>query len=617
VCHLVCKPEAPTISPSLDLVTLRRAYRSGDLSPVAVVRGLVARIARHRDNPIWISLVPEDALVARAEQLARDEGARERLPLYGVPFAVKDNIDVAGLPTTAACREFAYTPARTATAVERLLEAGAILVGKTNLDQFATGLVGTRSPYGAVRNAFDPAYVSGGSSSGSAVAVALGLASFALGTDTAGSGRVPAGFNNVVGLKPTRGIVSTAGVVPACRTLDCVSVFALTCGDARAVLDVLDAQDPADAFARDDRAPAWKQAGVFRFGVPRDDARQFFGDDEYGRLLATAIGRLRSLGGEPVEVDLAPFFAAAELLYGGPWIAERYAAVRAFFDAHAGSMDPVTRAVIGAARNFSAADAFDGAYRLAALRRETRAVWDAIDLLLVPTAGRIYRIAEIAADPLRLNANLGRYTNFVNLLDLAAIAVPSGFRADGLPFGVTFVAPARHDRWLALVGERYHRAAAVRLGATDAAVPQSAQEGPPDERAIRIAVVGAHLSGQPLNHQLTGRSATLVRTCRTAPMYRLYALPGTEPPKPGLVREAPGAAIEVEIWEMPALHYGAFVAAIPAPLGIGTVELGDGSRVQGFLCESYATRGARDISSFGGWRAYLASPRGDTVRRTL
>jgi allophanate hydrolase len=604
------------LNASLDLVSLRRAYRSGEASPVAVMREVSARIARHRDNPIWISMVPEAELVGRADRLERDPRAREALPLYGVPFAVKDNIDVAGMPTTAACREFAYTALRTATAVERLLAAGAILVGKTNLDQFATGLVGTRSPYGAVRNAFDPAYVSGGSSSGSAVAVALGLVSFALGTDTAGSGRVPAGFGNIVGLKPTRGLVSTSGVVPACRSLDCVSIFALTCGDARSVLEVLDARDPADAFARDDRAPAWKPTGAFRFGVPREDAREFFGDGEYARLFATAIGRLRHLGGTPVQVDVAPFLAAAELLYGGPWVAERYAAIRGFFDAHADAINPVTREVIAAARRYSAADAFDAVYRLAALKRETGAAWNAIDLLLVPTAGTIYRIAEVEADPIRLNSNLGRYTNFVNLLDLAAMAVPSGIRTDGMPFGITLLAPARHDRWLALVGERYHQASGVQLGATGVALPESAQTGPPDEAVVRVAVVGAHLSGQPLNPQLTERGAALVRTCRTAPLYRLYALPGTEPPKPGLVREPSGAAVEVEVWEMPLAHYGSFVAGIPAPLGIGTLELEDGSRVQGFVCEGFAARGARDISDFGGWRAYLAArrsePRGST-----
>ena len=592
---------------SLDFAALRRAYGAGGCSPVAVAEALLARLAHQRDNPIWISLVPAAELLARAAALARDRSARERLPLYGVPFAVKDNIDVAGMPTTAGCREFAYTPARTATAVQRLLDAGAMLVGKTNLDQFATGLVGTRSPYGAVRNAFDPAYISGGSSSGSAVAVALGLVAFALGTDTAGSGRVPAGFNNVVGLKPTRGLASTTGVVPACRTLDCVSVFALTCGDARAVLDVLDATDPTDEFARADRAAVWGPENGFRFGVPRDDALEFFGDAGYARLFAAAVERLRELGGSPVAIDPAPFLAAAELLYDGPWVAERYAALRGFFERRAEAILPVTRAVIAAAKRHSAADAFDAAYRLAALKRDTARVWAAVDLLLVPTAGTIYRIAEVEADPIGLNANLGRYTNFVNLLDLAAIAVPSGFRSDGLPFGVTLIAPALSDRWLAAIGARYHQASGVRLGATDVAPPAAAASPPPPAATVHLAVVGAHLSGQPLNGELTERGATLVRTCRTAPVYRLYALPGTQPPKPGLVRAAAGAPIEVEVWRMPLAAYGPFVAGVPAPLAIGTVELEDGSRVQGFLCEAHATAAALDISDFGGWRAYLAS----------
>lgn len=599
---------APTSSiESLDFAALRRAYRAGGLAPDRVAEEVLARIARHRDNPIWISLVPERELLARAAALARDARARERLPLYGLPFAVKDNIDVAGMPTTAACREFAYTPSRSATAVDRLLDAGAMLVGKTNLDQFATGLVGARSPYGAVRNAFDPAFIAGGSSSGSAVAVALGLASFALGTDTAGSGRVPAGFNNVVGLKPTRGLVSTAGVVPACRTLDCISVFALTCADARAVLEVLDAADPADEFARESRAAAWGPDGAFRFGVPREDALRFFGDRDYARLFDAAVGRLRGLGGTPVAIDLAPFLGAAELLYDGPWIAERYAALRGFLDRRPEAVLPVTREVIDTARRYTAADAFEAAYRLAALKRDTAGVWATVDVLLLPTAGTIYRIAEVEADPIGLNANLGRYTNFVNLLDLAAVAVPSGFRSDGLPFGVTLVARALRDRWLAWLGDRYHRATGAKLGATDVALPAAAPSRPREPETVQVAVVGAHLSGQPLNGQLTERGAALVRTCRTAPLYRLYALPGANPPKPGLVRAAPGASIEVEVWQMPLAGYGSFVAGIPAPLGIGTLELEDGSRVQGFVCEAHATATALDISEYGGWRAWLAA----------
>ncbi len=593
---------------SLDLTALLDGYRRNAASPVAVVGSVYERLRRHAGNPIWITPVPETEARARAEALhATLEGPR-RLALYGVPFAVKDNIDVAGLPTTAACPEYAYVPARHATCVQRLLDAGAILIGKTNLDQFATGLVGTRSPYGAVRNAFDPAYVSGGSSSGSAVAVALGLASFALGTDTAGSGRVPAAFNNIVGLKPTRGMTSTTGVVPACRSLDCVSVLALTAADARAVFDVLNAFDPADEYARDDRVLAAKPLERFRFGVPGRASLEFFGDAAQENLFGEAIERLARMGGTPVEVDLAPFLAATALLYDGPWIAERYAALRAFVDARPEALHPVTREVIAAASRYSAADAFQAQYRLASLKRATASIWRRIDTLALPTTGSLYTIAAVEADPIRLNANLGRYTNFVNLLDLAAIALPSGFRPDGLPFGITLVGPALTDACLCELGERYQRATGLRLGACGTPLPEAAraEDPPPIRDTVRVAVVGAHLSGGPLNEQLTERGATLARACRTAAAYRLYALSGSEPPKPGLVRGG-AAAIEVEVWEMPAEQFGSFVAAIPAPLGIGTLELEDGEQGKGFLCEAYAIRDAQDISSYGGWRAFLAA----------
>ena len=600
------------MEPALDLATLRGTYRDGASSPTAMVREIYRRVRRYADNPIWIGLAPESAALARAAEIERVPDAVERLPLYGVPFAVKDNIDVAGMPTTAACREYAYVPARNATCVQRLLDAGAICIGKTNLDQFATGLTGTRSPYGAVRNPFNSAYISGGSSSGSAVAVALGLASFALGTDTAGSGRVPAGFNNIVGLKPTRGLVSTSGVVPACRSLDCVSVFAFAAADAHLVFDALNAFDATDEYARGDRSLIGKPVDQYRFGVPQRSSREFFGDAAYERLFDEAIERLSRIGGQPVEVDFTPFFATAELLYG-PWVAERYAGLRTFLDAHADKLHPATREVIMQSARYSAVDAFAAQHRLARLKREAGAVWEAIDALVVPTAGTIYEIAAVEADPIRLNSNLGRTTNFVNLLDLAAIAVPSGFRPDGLPFGVTLIAPALTDAWLCALGERYHRASNLALGALDARLPELVAVAPIASRDIvRVAVAGAHLSGQPLNWQLTERSAQLVRTCRTAALYRLYALARTEPPKPGLVRADPGAAIEVEVWEMPESQFGSFVAAIPAPLGIGTVQLEDGSEVKGFVCEAHATRGARDISSYGGWRAFLAARAGES-----
>jgi allophanate hydrolase len=592
---------------SLDFASLQSAYAAG-ATPAEVAEEICRRIDAHSENPIWIERVPREALLQRARSLADDATAGKVLPLYGLPFAVKDNIDAAGLPTTAACPDFSYLPARNATVVQRLLDAGAMLVGKTNLDQFATGLVGTRSPYGAVRNAFKPAYVSGGSSSGSAVAVALGMASFALGTDTAGSGRVPAAFNNLVGLKPTRGLVSIAGVVPACRSLDCVSVFALCCDDAERALAVAAAPDPLDPFSRAQPVSQIDFPEALRFGVPRTADLEFFGDAESPALFAHAVERLANLGAMPVEVDLGPFLGAADLLYHGPWIAERTCAVGEFIDAHPASVLPVTSTIINSGKRFNAVDTFRAMYRLAELRKATEDVWEAIDVLLLPTAATIYTIAEVEREPTELNSNLGRYTNFVNLLDLAAIAVPSGFRRDGLPFGVTLAAPAGRDLALCRLGTRLQREAGLALGATPHALPHaSAVTALPLAGTICVAVIGAHLSGEPLNHQLTERGARLLRACRTAPRYRLYALPGSTPAKPGLVRADTGTAIELEVWEMPERHFGSFVAGIPAPLGIGTVELDDGTSAKGFLCESYATQDATDISCHGGWRAFLAA----------
>jgi allophanate hydrolase len=592
---------------SLGLAPLVGDYRAGRRRPSDVVREIHARMAQHSANPVWLHVIPEREAMARAYALECDPAARA-LPLYGVPFAVKDNIDVAGTPTTAACPEFSYIASRTATAVQRLLDAGAIFVGKTNLDQFATGLVGTRSPYGAVRNAFDPGFISGGSSSGSAVAVALGMASFALGTDTAGSGRVPAAFNNLVGLKPTRGLVSTAGVVPACRSLDCVSVFAHTAADARAVLDAIDAFDEDDAFARLDREPRPLPARP-RVGVPSAGSLDFDGDADSARLFEAAVAHARAMGCAIVEMDIGPFLETAALLYGGPWVAERYAAVRTLMEQRPQAILPVIRQIIGEATRYSAVDAFEASYRLAALRRTADRAWRDIDALLLPTAPTLYTHAQVEADPIGTNTRLGRYTNFVNLLDLAAIALPAGFRPDGLPFGITFVAPARTDRALCALGERWQRPLSPEAGSAEATPPHAAPvpTDPTGAAEVPLAVVGAHLSGQPLNGQLTDRGARLLRTCRTAAAYRLFALPGTTPPKPGLLRTGAGAAIEVEVWSMPVERFGTFVAAIPAPLGIGTVELDDGTRVLGFLCESYALEGARDISGFGGWRNYLAS----------
>ena len=593
-----------------DISSLSTRYAAGTATPVETVRAAYRRVEASKNNPVWISLVPEAQALACARSLESQQS--RDLPLYGIPFAVKDNIDAAAMPTTAACPQFAYTPDANATVVDRLIAAGAILIGKTNLDQFATGLVGTRSPHGAVRNPFNPDYISGGSSSGSAVAVATGMVSFALGTDTAGSGRVPAGLNNIVGLKPTRGLISASGVVPACKSLDCISVFALTCADARVVWAAAAAHDGRDCYSRDTREQASKPTEAFRFGVPDAASLEFFGDREAAELFAVASNRLRQIGGTPVTVDLTHFLKAAELLYSGPWVAERYSAIRAFFDKQPDALLPVIREIIGQASRYSAADTFEAMHRLADLRRRTVTVWEQIDCLLVPTAGTAYTIAAVEADPIRLNSNLGRYTNFVNLLDLAALAVPSALRTDGLPVGITLIAPALHDAWLCDLGARYQQSTGLTLGATGHSLPETPpvmprKAGEPAGTSVKLAVVGAHLSGQPLNHQLTGRGAKLLRSCRTDASYRLYALAGTMPPKPGLVRHDAGTAIEVEIWEMSPQAFGSFVAAIPAPLGIGTLKLDDGSEAKGFICETYATANAEDISAYGGWRNYLAS----------
>jgi allophanate hydrolase len=575
--------------PSLDLGFLHAAYQSGQHTPAEVIRSIHERIEETGERPIWIYRVPLEAMLARLATLD------PKLPLYGVPFAVKDNIDVAGIPTTAGCPAYSYTPKTTATVVQRLLDAGAILVGKTNLDQFATGLVGVRSPYGACSSVFDKRYISGGSSAGSAVAVAKSLVSFSLGTDTAGSGRVPAAFNNLVGLKPTRGAFSMTGVVPACRSLDCVSVFALNSVDAGKVLGVARGLDASDWSSREPRsgvgAAPWLP-GPFRFGVLPAAQREFFGDTAAADLYAAAITRLESLNGQSREIDFTPFRAAAQLLYSGPWVAERLAAIEPFLRDHAEDMHPVVRNIISGATKHSAVDTFRAAYRLEELKRVADAEWARMDVLLLPTTGTTYTIEQVAADPVALNTNLGYYTNFVNLMDLAAVAVPAGFRANGLPFGVTLIGPAFTDDALLELADRFHRGA------------PAAKRTP---ACIQVAVLGAHLRGQPLNHQLTSRGARLVKTTHTAADYRFYALRDTVPPKPGLVHEPgfQGPGIEVEVWAVPSDAFGSFVAEVPPPLAIGSAKLDDGAWVKCFICEPYAVAGSREITSLGGWRKYL------------
>jgi allophanate hydrolase len=540
------------------------------MSLIENIRATYRRIRETGERPVWIHVIPEEESIARAEAL--DPG----LPLYGMTFAIKDNIDLAGVPTTAACPEYAYTPQKSATVVEKLIAAGAIPIGKTNLDQFATGLVGTRSPYGACSSVFDSRYISGGSSSGSAVAVANGQVSFALGTDTAGSGRVPAGFNDLVGLKPTRGALSTTGVVPACRTLDCVSILAKDCADAERIFEI----------ARDTvrQRKAWPPTG-FRFGVPSGDWLRFFGDDSAPGLYKESIAKFEAMGGIRVEFDYSVFNAAANLLYSGPWVAERLAAIKDFAAAKPKALHPVTARIILNASSLTAVSAFEAGYKLSDLARAAEGEWQRMDFMLLPTAGAAYTHEQIEANPIGLNTELGYYTNFVNLLDLAALAIPAGMRSNGIPFGVTLIGPA----W------------------SDEALLATAQQDFPYCPAgyVPLAVCGAHLSGQPLNFQLREAGAFLIETCRTSPNYRFYALGGTVPAKPGLfLAEEGGAAIEVEVWAVPENTFGRFVAAVPPPLAIGTCTLESGRQVKSFVCEPYALGDAREITHFGGWRQY-------------
>jgi allophanate hydrolase len=611
----------PAMSPtpakiSLDLHTLRSAYAAGSHSPLDVIEQVIAATAQDPQHA-WIHRRDADALRADARALmARADAAS--LPLYGVPFAIKDNIDLAGVPTTAGCPAYAYTPERSATVVQRLIDAGAIAIGKTNLDQFATGLNGTRSPFGACRNAFDPDLVSGGSSSGSAVSVALGQVSFSLGTDTAGSGRVPAAFNQLVGLKPSLGRLSTHGVVPACRSLDAVSIFALTAPDAEHVLAAAEGFDAQDPFSRAPEPHGFDfgRSATLRLGVPLPAQRRFT-DPAWAAGFEAAVAHAVNLGAELVEIDFEPLLETARLLYEGPWVAERYQAIRAFIDAQPEALFPITREITLGGAQPLAADAFAAMYRLKALKRCCdAALWPQVDAVLAPTAPGHPSIAAMLAEPILRNSELGWYTNFMNLLDYSAVAVPAA-RVDGSlgaganPFGITLFAPAHQDVPLLHLAARWQAGLsgpAATLGATGAAWPAAEQAVSSHSGQVRVAVCGAHLSGMPLNPQLTSRGARLVAATRTAPVYRLYAL--ADGKRPGLMRvadgEPGGAAIEVEVWELPATHFGSFVAAIPAPLGIGRTLLADGTEVSGFICEASGLAGATDITAYGGWRAWRA-----------
>jgi allophanate hydrolase len=573
----------------MNIRELKTRYAAGD-TPSQVIEELWHKIAAWNDPALFIHLPDREELLALARAV---EAMPRELPLWGIPFVAKDNIDVAGWPTTAACPEFAYLPGGDAEVVWLLREAGAIPIAKANLDQFATGLVGTRSPYGVPRNAIDAEFLPGGSSSGSASSVAAGLCAFALGTDTAGSGRVPAAFQELIGWKPTRGLLSTRGVVPACRSLDCVSVFANTAEDALTIAGVVGRYDAADVFSHEVKA-AGHVGEAFRFGVPR--GLDFNGDPDTPGLYAAAVGQMESIGGIAVEVDLTPFAGAAKLLYEGPWVAERWAAVGDFVEKQPDAVFPVTREILEGSKGWDAATAFKAQYQLREFARQAEAVWKSVDVLLLPTTPCLYTVAENLADPFVTNATLGRYTNFMNLLDLSAVAVPAGRARSGrAPWGVTFAAPAGWDAALLDLAARYRG--------------EDSCDGhrPPPQR-IPLLVCGAHMEGLALHWQLAERGAVLRGKSRTAPVYRLFAMPasGAIPPRPALIHdERGGAAIEVEVWELEPAAFGDFVSKIPAPLGIGKVTLDDGGQVPGFIAEPRAIAGAEEITSFGGWRAWL------------
>jgi len=596
---------------NMTLSALRSAYLNRQLTPAELLSRLRQRSARFADRHIWIHPLSESELQPYLDALAHKP--IDSTPLWGIPFAIKDNIDLAGIPTTAGCAAFAYTPAHSAQVVQQLIDAGAIPLGKTNLDQFATGLNGTRSPWGACRNAFDPDYISGGSSSGSAVSVALGLASFSLGTDTAGSGRVPACFNNLVGVKPTRGLLSASGLVPACRSLDCISIFALNSDDANQVLSHAEGVDASDGYSRANPYPNkarhyGRREGPLRLGVIPAAQLRFFGDQGYAEAYANTLETLAAHGITLVEIDYAPFDEAARLLYEGPWVAERYLAIEPLITQQPEALLPVIRTIIEPGGAPRATELFRAQYRLEALKGRCLAQLQSLDALLTPTAGRLFTIDEMLAEPIRRNSELGYYTNFMNLVDLASVAVPTSFTAQGLPFGITLASTAFSDRSLLSIASRIQQILPLPAGVDQQPLPAPPTNPVGNPQTIAVAVCGAHLDGLPLNWQLTERGGVLAQRTHSAKAYRMYALAGGPPLRPGLIRDQQqGAAIELELWQLPASEFGSLVANIPAPLGIGKLELADGRWVSGFICEPYAIDGAEEITHLGGWKRYLES----------
>ncbi len=592
---------------------LLKRYQSGDLTPMQHIQGqlkLIRKYSHEVKDPAWISIATDSNISEQLLNLKALENAKTiaGLPLFGIPFAIKDNIDAAGWETTVACPDFAFEPLKNATAVQKLIDAGAILIGKTNLDQFATGLVGTRSPYGAVPNTFDPAYVSGGSSSGSASVVARGLVCFGLGTDTAGSGRIPAAFNNIVGTKPTPGLVSTEGVFPACKSIDCVSIMTLTAADADIVLNVIKSNE-ADRAREAQFHPTPNPIPVLnrpiRIGIPKNC--QFLDGGQYQQAFTNAIEHAKGLHVEFVQVDIDPFVKAGKLLYDGPWVSERFAVTEGFLNSNPASFDPSVKQIVQSGASYSAAQGFRAIYQLKELEIEAKKAWATCDVILVPSAPNHPTLEDLKNHPILKNSELGMYTNYVNLMRLCAVAVPAGFTDKGMPFGVTLLAQEGFDTVLLKLAAQWQIVFGLSLGNSSIKGALAELTIPPSKNdSIEIAVVGAHLQGMPLHWQLTERHARLIKACKSANSYRLFALPNTTPSKPGLVKsKTNGAAIDLEVYEMPIAEVGSFLSLIPAPLGLGNIELEDGSWVKGFICEPYAIEGAKDISSLGGWRAYI------------
>jgi len=597
---------------NLTISHLHQAYKNKTLTPGKLIEAILKRSMDFAEYNIWIRQLTLDEINPYLKNL--EKYSVDELPLYGIPFAIKDNIDLAGITTTAACPAYEYMPEKSAFVVEQLIKAGAIPVGKTNMDQFATGLVGTRSPepWGACKNSFNKEYISGGSSSGSAVSVALGLVSFSLGTDTAGSGRVPAAFNNLVGLKPSKGALSMMGVVPACRSLDCVNIFSLTTDDANTVFEHASRYDEEDQYARavpfDNNA---RQYGIpneaFTFAVPKADQLKFFGNISAEKLFNESVEKMQSLGGVKYEIDFSLFLQAAKLLYEGPWVAERYVAIEKIITEQPEELLPVIKTIIESAENKTAMEVFSSEYKMQIYRMQSKKVLSEFDFLLTPTVGTIYTIDEVNADPIIKNSNLGYYTNYMNLLDCACVAVPAGFQENGLPWGISLVSTAMTDRKLMSYANKWQQALEIQPGNLAIELPASREPSVSFSNYIPVIVCGAHLQGLGLNWQLSERGASLQEVTTTTKSYRMYVIEGS-PQRPGLIRDIEsGSEISIEIWQVPKIEFGSFVAGIPFPLGIGKIETKDGRWLPGFICEGYAIQDAKEITELGGWKQYLSS----------